>query len=137
MLRLRESFLPYARGSCLCQAVKFRAALPSLWCAHCHCTRCRRAHGAAFVTWVGFSREGFEVEAGRELLKTYTTSAGAERSFCTSCGSTLTFSSDRWPGEIHVVLANLDDPIDRAPEGHAYKDNRVEWGILDRDPIHE
>lgn len=39
-----------ARGSCLCGAVRFRASLPCKWVAHCHCTCCRRAHGAPLVT---------------------------------------------------------------------------------------
>ena len=43
-----------ARGHCLCGAVRFAAQLPSRWVAHCHCSRCQRAHGAGFVTWAGF-----------------------------------------------------------------------------------
>lgn len=39
-----------ARGQCLCGVIKFTARFPSKWVAHCHCTRCQRAHGAAFVT---------------------------------------------------------------------------------------
>ena len=40
-----------ASGKCLCGAVRFRMRFPSKWVAHCHCTMCRRAHGAAFVTF--------------------------------------------------------------------------------------
>jgi hypothetical protein len=32
---------------CLCGAVRGRIARPSRWVAHCHCSVCRRAHGAA------------------------------------------------------------------------------------------
>jgi hypothetical protein len=39
-----------AAGACLCGGIAFDAALPSKCVAHCHCTRCRRAQGAAFVT---------------------------------------------------------------------------------------
>jgi hypothetical protein len=46
--------MPTVRAGCLCGAVGVAAELPSLWMAHCHCSLCRRAHGAAFVTWVGF-----------------------------------------------------------------------------------
>ena len=38
-------------GGCLCGAVRFSLELPSKWCAHCHCSMCRRAHGAGYVTW--------------------------------------------------------------------------------------
>ena len=44
-----------ARGRCMCGArAASSRAFPSRFCAHCHCESCRRAHGAAFVTWVGF-----------------------------------------------------------------------------------
>lgn len=42
-----------ANAQCLCGDLKLEATLPSKWVAHCHCSLCRRAHGAAFVTWVG------------------------------------------------------------------------------------
>ncbi len=38
-------------GGCLCGVVRYRIALPPLWVAHCHCSICRRAQGAGFVTW--------------------------------------------------------------------------------------
>lgn len=42
-----------ARGRCACGRVRFVARFPSRFNAHCHCESCRRAHGAAFVTWAG------------------------------------------------------------------------------------
>ena len=41
-------------GACLCGGVRFELTPPSRFCAHCLCQNCRRAHGAAFVTWAGF-----------------------------------------------------------------------------------
>jgi hypothetical protein len=125
-------------ASCLCGAVQLEIGLPTLWCAHCHCSLCRRAHGAAFVTWFGVAAGRFSVAAGRDLLERYVSSAGATRSFCRRCGSTLTFESTRWPGEVHVVLANADGPIDREPQAHVYWDDHVAWGdFRDRDlPVH-
>ena len=58
-----------SRGSCLCGEVGFVAALPSKWVAHCHCSRCRRAHGAPFVTWAGFSADAVTVEDERSNLR--------------------------------------------------------------------
>jgi len=39
-------------GGCSCGAVRYRVGMPPLWVAHCHCSMCRRAQGAAFVTWI-------------------------------------------------------------------------------------
>ena len=92
-----------AEGGCYCGAVRFRVTFPSRFCAHCHCSNCRRAHGAAFVTYVGFRREQLEFLAGEELLKRYATETGATRSFCTACGTTLFYEGPRWDGEILVT----------------------------------
>ena len=116
-----------AEGACLCGEVQIEVTLPSLESTHCHCSTCRRAHGAAFVTFVGFATDQFRVTAGSHLQVCYLTETGATRSFCSICGSTLTYESPRWPGEIHVVLANLEWPIDRSPAAHMYVDHKAPW----------
>jgi len=118
-------------GSCLCEAVQFSLQLPSKWCAHCHCTKCRKAHGAGYVTWVGFDEDHFRLDEGQAQLHWYDSSKGAQRGFCTTCGSSLFFRSSRWPGEIHVALGCLDEPIDRRPEAHVFHDTHVDWMSLD------
>lgn len=116
-----------ANGRCLCGALQFSVRFPTKWVAHCHCTMCRRAHGAAFVTWVGADEASFELTDPEQLLRWYVSSPGAERGFCARCGSTLFFRSRRWPGEIHVVRANFDSALDRAPQAHVFYDTRVPW----------
>lgn len=118
-------------GSCLCGAVQFQADLPSKWCAHCHCSMCRKAHGAGYVTWVGFDSGHFRLLSGDHHLEWYESSKGARRGFCRSCGSSLLFESSRWPGETHIALACIDDPIDRAPQAHAFYDSHVDWMPVD------
>ena len=115
------------RGRCLCGAVAFTAALPSKWAAHCHCTLCQRAHGAAFVTWVGMESERVHVTAGDGALKWFTSPAGGERAFCTQCGSSMFFRSSQWPGELHIARALFTEPVDREPQAHVYYDTHVSW----------
>ena len=114
-------------GGCQCGAVRFRIGLPPKWCAHCHCSMCRRAHGAAFVTWVGSESERFELLSGGTELRRYRSSPEATRSFCGRCGTMLFFESGRWPGEVHVTLAHLDWTEGLVPKAHAYWSSRVAW----------
>jgi hypothetical protein len=114
-------------GGCLCGTVRYRVALPALWVAHCHCSMCRRAQGAAFVTWAGFADAGVTVVRGAEQLEHYRSSETASRSFCRRCGTQLMFRSSRWPGETHVTLATLDDATGLEPRAHAYRRDRVAW----------
>ena len=114
------------KGACLCGAVEFELTPPSRFCAHCHCPNCRRAHGAAFVTYAGFPREQVCI-SGEDQLSRYVTDTQAVRSFCRRCGSTLFYEGPRWPGELHVALANVDGKIDRDPAAHVYVDHRAAW----------
>ncbi len=118
-------------GGCYCGGVRFRATLPSLFCAHCHCRNCRRAHGAAFVTYAGFPEGRFAITAGEELLVRYRTDTGATRSFCRLCGTTLLYEGPRWAGEVHVALACMDEEIDRLPQAHVNVDHKAGWWSFD------
>ncbi len=117
-------------GSCLCGAVRFAIEPPTLFCGHCHCSLCRRNHGAGYVTWIGVPRAQLTVEAGQSELTRYPSSDHGARSFCRRCGSSLFCESTRHPDQVDVVLANLDGPIDRPPQVHIYYDDRADWVVV-------
>jgi hypothetical protein len=114
-------------GACLCAAVRFEVELPTLFCAHCHCGMCRRAHGAGYVTWLVVARRQFRIVAGAGELARYESSLHGVRSFCRICGSSLFFATTQRPDQIDVALANMDEPIDRAPEFHIFIDDKADW----------
>ena len=119
-----------SHGSCLCGAVQFSVPLPSKWVAHCHCTRCQRAHGAPFVTWAGFEAPAVEINDEEALLRWYVAREGGSRGFCSRCGSPMFFKSERWPGELHIARALFLEPLDREPQLHVYYETHVEWVAL-------
>ena len=119
-------------GSCFCSAIGFTANLPSKWCAHCHCSMCRKTHGAGYVTWVGFEAGQVKITQGEDQLRWFDSSEGAQRGFCRTCGSSLFFRSERWTGELHIALGCMDDPIDRQPQANAFFDKHVDWMPIDQ-----
>ena len=116
-----------AHGGCLCGAVRWRAALPALWSAHCHCTICQRAHGAGVVTWVGVREDGFAIDDPHAAFRSYASSPGAQRGFCARCGAPFLFRSSRWPGEVHLARASFATALPLAPQGHVFHDTHVDW----------
>jgi hypothetical protein len=120
-----------AHAQCLCGDVTLDATLPSKWVAHCHCSLCRRAHGAAFVTWVGMDTARCVIGDEKQRLRWYVSTPGAERGFCGHCGTMMFFRSERWPGELHVALAHFTTPVDRMPQVHAHWDDHVQWADVD------
>lgn len=117
----------HPHGSCLCGAVRFTATLPVKWVAHCHYTYCRRAHGAAFVTWAGFPTEQFSLDQNSTQPTWYESSPGAKRGFCSRCGSPMFFESTRWPGEMHVARALIQGELGKAPAAHVFYEAHVPW----------
>ncbi len=118
------------QGGCLCGRVRFEIQLPTLFCGHCHCSMCRRAHGAGVVTWAAVPRAQLKLLVGDELLRRYRSSDHGTRSFCRICGSQLFCESTRHPDTLDVALGGLDGPIDKAPQLHVYHDDHVEWIAL-------
>jgi hypothetical protein len=114
-------------GACLCGAVRFEIQLPTLFCGHCHCSICRRAHGAGYVTWIAVSTEQFRLVAGEPHLSHYTSSDHGTRSFCNVCGSALFFRSTHHSEKIDIPLANMLGAIDRAPQFHAFFADHAPW----------
>ena len=114
-------------GSCLCGAVRFEVALPTLVCVHCHCTMCSRSHGAGYVTWFSLPKAQWRTTAGEAELARHRSSDHGVRSFCRRCGSSLFFETSEREGDIDVVLANMHAAIDREPQLHVFFDDRVEW----------
>jgi len=124
-------------GSCFCGAVSFEIDLPTLFCGHCHCSMCRRPHGAGFVTWTGVPPAQFRITAGSESLRTYRSSALGRRQFCENCGSQLFCFHEKEdaspPDMIDVALASLHADIDRRPEMHFFYDSRATWTVVNDD----
>ena len=116
-----------AVGSCFCGAIQFTVAMPTLFCGHCHCSMCRRAHGAGYVTWLAVARGQFSLDKGDEQLVRFRSSHHGTRSFCGRCGSTLFCETTHYPDMVDIVLANMNQAIDKAPQAHFYFDDRVDW----------
>ena len=49
------------------------------------------------------------------------------RTFCGRCGTSLTYQGERWPGEMHVLVATLDRPEAVTPQGEAFAEERLAW----------
>lgn len=125
------------QGSCLCGGVKFeikRAVGPF---ELCHCSRCRKASGAAFVAGLGVLREDFRLLQGGELVRTYEAPIreappAFRTSFCSRCGSPVPdpFSDSRW---FEVPAGVLDDDPQLRPDKHIFVEVKAPWFTITGD----
>ncbi|MFQ5876319.1 MAG: GFA family protein [Acidobacteriota bacterium] len=114
-------------GSCLCGRARFRATGPLGPMTHCHCTDCRKSHGAAFATYVEVPRERFAYVAGSDQLQTYTAESGTRRAFCRHCGSILISEAETDLQFVYIAAATLDTPVLQRPESHIFVRSKVPW----------
>jgi len=121
------------RGACFCEAVKYEIEMPTEMCVHCHCTMCRRAHGAGYTTWVVLPSKQLYIHTGKDKLTHYESSDHGSRDFCSVCGSELFGWSTRTPDQVYTPLGNLKGEIDRPPQAHVGFENRVPWITVDDD----
>ena len=113
-------------GSCLCGQVTFDATGFSEQVAACHCTMCRKFHGAAFGTLVEV--EGLRWRSGKELLQDYHGANGTVRTFCRHCGSSLTFrASSAGENNIELAISCFDDDIPVKIDTHIYTNYKSCW----------
>lgn len=129
---------PY-RGQCLCGAVKYEVDAFSPRMAHCHCSMCRKFHGSAFATYGEVKSSDFRWLQGEYDLEAYTADNGTTRRFCRICGSSMTFSSSNYPGDIvEIALGTLDSNLDMSPDAHIFVGSKASWSeILDDLPQYD
>ncbi len=84
-------------GSCHCGRVRYRAVAPFGEMTNCHCTDCRKSHGAAFATYIEVPRERFSYVQGEGELHSFQAESGLQRYFCRNCGSIIWNGSSNPP----------------------------------------
>jgi hypothetical protein len=118
------------RGSCLCGAVRYEVAGPFEEVHHCHCSRCRKAHGAAFSTFGRTTKGGLRFLSGEEKVRPFRSSPPVERSFCAECGSNLLFRFDPLPDAVWVAVGTLDDEPSMRPQAHIFVGSKAPWHAI-------
>jgi len=131
------------QGRCLCGDIQYEADQMSPKMGHCHCTMCRKFHGAAFATFGAAPAAAFRWLQGQELLSTFVADNGTKRKFCSQCGSSMTFESadtseddnDHHNHYIEVALGTLDKAPTLSPDAHIYISSKVDWVDINGDDL--
>ena len=113
-----------ARATCLCGAVEWELDEPFDLASHCHCSRCRKAHGAAFATYVAGAAAGFHLR-GREHVVRWQSSPDLARCFCDVCGSVV--PGDAHDGRMFVPAGNFDGAPGVSPLAHIFVASKAPW----------
>ena len=117
-----------ATGQCLCGRVAFEIDVPARWAWHDHSAASRRAHGAAYATYVGSWRKRFRITKGEASIARYEDKASkTARGFCSSCGTPLIYERARSPHMVNIPRALFSERTGRQPLYHIAIDELQEW----------
>lgn len=115
-------------GECLCGAVHLEIGFPARWAWHDHSAASRRAHGAAYATYVGSWRKRFRVIKGARKIARYEDEAtGTSRSFCRRCGTPLFYERTRSPHMVNIPRALFQSRTGRQPLYHIGISELQDW----------
>jgi hypothetical protein len=118
-------------GSCLCGSVRFAVDGRLSPLQYCHCTRCRKASGSAFVAAVAARTGNFRWLAGADLVQVFTApireSPPPYRSvFCRRCGSDLPLYDPQQPFVV-IPVGTLDRHPEIQPFRHIFVGYKAPW----------
>ena len=111
-------------GGCFCGEIRYEAGR-AFDETNCHCSICRRTTAAPFVAWFTVKRAEFRMTHGTPTR--FNSTATAVRSFCSLCGTQITFENAAAPDEIDVTTCSLDAPELVPPVDHTFVSSRLEW----------
>ena len=122
-------------GSCLCKNISWEADPVEVPVYHCHCSMCRKMHGAAFGTYAYTPSEHFRWSGKLDTLRDYRSSPMLVRSFCSKCGSVVP-NQDENESCYYIPIGSQDD----GPEVdcHIFTGSRAPWlNITDKLQKHD
>lgn len=114
-------------ASCLCGAIQLKFPDIEGDFVVCHCKSCRKASGSIGGVNVSVKVETLIVEDSQNVMKTYESSPGKVRHFCSRCGSPMFTKVGPKPAYARVRLGSLDSDISQLPAAHIFMAHRASW----------
>src|ERR1700746_1923730 len=115
-------------GRCLCGAVEPEIDFPAFWAWHDHSAASRRAHGAAYATYIGCWRKHARVAQGqRNIARFEDAKTGSTRSFCSRCGTPLLYERQRSLHMVNIPRALFTGRTGREPRYHVAIEELQDW----------
>jgi len=120
------------KGGCLCGAIRYEVDALPISTGYCHCSICQKFTGSAMSTWTAFPASALRFVG--EQPRYFASSPIAQRGFCATCGSSLTYRliQPRKAAYVVIFTSSLDEPKGHAPAAHSGIESKMPWlDILD------
>jgi len=120
---------PSREGGCLCGAVRYRAQGNPARTVVCHCRFCQRHTGSAFGVWPTYLPEKVELRGALSTYEHRSDESGRwiRLNFCPRCGTTVTSTFEKGPGEVAILGGTFDDTGWITVDRHVWTRSRQHW----------
>lgn len=115
-----------ADGGCACGRVRLHVTGTPVRVGLCHCLDCRKAHAAAFSTFVIFPANNVEIQSGGDSTLGRFDRGDYSRYFCRDCGVHV-YAQSAGSSEIELFLGSFDEPNLWSPTYEAWVKRRENW----------
>jgi hypothetical protein len=134
-MRNGSNVMTTRRAACSCAQIHLTVeGEPSrVWI--CHCLECQRRTGAVVSNLARFRREQITFINGTATAWKRKGESGNTLTcyFCPTCGSTIYFENEAFPGIVAVAVGNFADPNFPAPTFSVWEETRHPWVSLPPD----
>jgi hypothetical protein len=94
----------------------------------CHCLDCQKRTGSAFAAQARWPDDKVAVEGETAIWERVADSGHvATYRFCPTCGSTVAYVIEEWPGVTAIPLGAFADPAFPPPKFSVYEHRRHPW----------
>ncbi|WP_417267562.1 GFA family protein [Celeribacter baekdonensis] len=100
-------------GRCHCGNVVYDTGSAPLWVTICYCRFCQRATGSDRMIEPIFEHDTFDFTKGHPAVFTLASEGRGKAvhvHFCSTCGTKLALTFERWPDRLGIYIGTLDDP---------------------------
>ena len=122
------------RTACSCGQLYLRIEGEPSRVSMCHCLECQRRTGAVISNQARFRREQVTFAGQATAWRRKAESGNALTfHFCPTCGSTVYWEGEGFPGYVAVAIGNFADPKFPAPTIAVWEESRHPWVALPPD----
>ena len=126
------------KGGCLCGNIRYELLTEPRASYACHCRFCQRDTGTAHRSGMSYLDES--VIFSGELPQTYTYQSDAHgrklyKHFCSTCGTTVSMTSERFPSARVMMIGTLDDPSLVKVDTQMFTEEAFSWMAYPEDHV--
>jgi hypothetical protein len=126
------------KGGCLCGKIRYELLTDPRATFACHCRFCQRDTGTAHRSGLSYLDENVIFSGDSPQTYTYQSDEHGRKlykHFCATCGTTVSLTTERFPGGRVMMIGTLDDPSQVKVDIHMFADEAFSWVAYSQDHV--